>query len=881
MVQARGVACLAIVATLLVAGKLSAQTAWTGTDGTNWSDALDWTSGLPSTDGMTGNTVVNFNSAGNVSSFVDVNFSIVTLQVSSISGNVYITTSGGSIALSGAFNDQSTEGVYLYTPFTNSGSSVLNLEAAAPAGYMYLGGNTFNFGSVTVSQGSLNVASDAILNASTLDVGTASSLSGTIAIGGMVNVTGAASIGSSSGSTGTISGGEGSQFNAGTVIVGDAGNGILLLTNASASTGNDIIGNQGGSTGMVVLNNSTWDNFSLVIGHAGTGELELTEGGTLNTSGGLVTLGDTGGSGTLDIGATATGEQDTPGFFNGTTVSGGSLSGVQFNIENSSDNPYYFTPDGTSDTAAIVMEGAMQVVLTNGYLVLNAQSTYSGGTQVNGGTLALGSSTVGAPGSITSGPVGTGTLTMGNGTLLSIPEGANITLANQIFINDSDGGAAMNIGGYTTGMLTLSGNINDSDFTGGLLIGSPVTLSGDNSYYGGTSVTNTSLTVTSDHGVGYGSLTGDGAEITFTSAAPYIRNGQFTDDTTVTFTAVGGSPVFGELRLQNSTIIFADNSTPTIEGFDGDTIGDESTIQLGSGTALTFFDVPDPDYYGNITGAGSVTFNSTQGAEYNLYGFNSYTGGTSISGSAVLVAGSNSAFGASTGSVTVENGASIFMLSGVTISNPITVQAGGSIGGFGTYAPGVADTIHIGGGSIIGGGSGSLTLLAAEETPVGSVGTLAFDSNTTLSFDPNGLLQFSIMNATGTAGTDFSLITTAGALNLTANSMTAYFFIQPVSIDPGTGSPGIANFNNTSSYSWVLVSAAGGITGFDPAGFYVTNPYFQNDLGSGHFYVSQSGDDLMLNFTPVPEPSAWILMAGGVGAFGFAAWRRRQISAAA
>ena len=51
---------------------------------------------------------------------------------------------------------------------------------------------------------------------------------------------------------------------------------------------------------------------------------------------------------------------------------------------------------------------------------------------------------------------------------------------------------------------------------------------------------------------------------------------------------------------------------------------------------------------------------------------------------------------------------------------------------------------------------------------------------------------------------------------------------------------------------------------------------FSNPTGIGAFSVFQSGGDLMLEFNPVPEPSTWLLLAGGLGIVGFGVVRRRR-----
>ncbi len=99
------------------------------------------------------------------------------------------------------------------------------------------------------------------------------------------------------------------------------------------------------------------------------------------------------------------------------------------------------------------------------------------------------------------------------------------------------------------------------------------------------------------------------------------------------------------------------------------------------------------------------------------------------------------------------------------------------------------------------------------------------------------------------------------------------------SINPGGGNPGMASFNAAQAYSWTLLTAGTGITGFNPAYFTVDASGFQNSLAGGAFSVGEVGNTLTLDFTPVPEPSTWMLLLAGAAAACSVLVRRRRARA--
>lgn len=140
------------------------------------------------------------------------------------------------------------------------------------------------------------------------------------------------------------------------------------------------------------------------------------------------------------------------------------------------------------------------VPLQSGIVELRSDNTYSGGTTLNGGILALDHDTTVEDGVIQSGPIGTGVLTVAANSGDSLPTLASATsdartLDNAIVLNgDLQVGVSSSTSNSdyslpTGGLLALTGEISGA---GGLVIDSDTILgSSHNTYTGGTFVENT------------------------------------------------------------------------------------------------------------------------------------------------------------------------------------------------------------------------------------------------------------------------------------------------------------------------------------------------------------------------------------------------------
>ena len=412
--------------------------------------------------------------------------------------------------------------------------------------------------------------------------------------------------------------------NGGVVNVTGATGIAALLTSLGPSTVN-VTG-----AGSALSTNSLAIGAVLADGSNLAGVLTVAEGGVVNAAGGTTIRA----AGTLNLGT-------------------GGLAGsiVTPTIANDGQIVANFT-DTLTLAADISGTGRLSKSGT-GALTLTGTNTYLGGTTINGGTLAIfQDANLGAA---------SGALTFGGGTLQAQ---AGFSTVRAITLNA--GGGTIDTNGNA---VTASGPIGG---VGGLIkIGAgALTLSGNNTYSGGTVLQQGTLRLEHDSALGTGALMTLGSVVDYangvTIANPIILNSN-------------------ETQLQVLT------GTATQSGDISETGGPRPLEKIGAGTLV-------------------------------LMGANTYTGPTTIS-AGTLVAGSNDALPTVT-DVTVNGGAAL------EIGNGIVARIN-SLAGGGTLVIGSSDpTTYLGigfnggatttfSGSITGAGSldlvgGSLTLTGAS-----------------------------------------------------------------------------------------------------------------------------------------------------------------------
>ncbi|OAM89412.1 hypothetical protein AW736_13170 [Termitidicoccus mucosus] len=311
--------------------------------------------------------------------------------------------------------------------------------------------------------------------------------------------------------------------------VGGYGSGTLIVKdNALYTNTQTVLGQYGNAAGVAVVSGSaTWITHGLVhIGYRGNGSLTLENGGHV-MAGTRITLGsETDGTGDSILRITGT----TAGLITGTdgasptVIRGGSSSGAKKVIFDHGDANYTFVSH-LEGTLAVEHSGA-------GYTLLTGSNNYTGGTVINGGTLA--GSTASLQGPITTNAV----------ALLAETAGVTGTYAGAV-----DGAGVLAIGGGT------------------------VELAGDFSAFDGTVAVREGTLLLA------GAAAASVKKITLSAAATYDGGWTAGADRLL----AGSGTVTGNVSLDNGAILRAggDTASPGTLTIGGDLVINNSTLRFG------------------------------------------------------------------------------------------------------------------------------------------------------------------------------------------------------------------------------------------------------------------------------------------------------------
>ncbi|EBX8914718.1 TPA: fibronectin-binding autotransporter adhesin ShdA [Salmonella enterica subsp. enterica serovar Agoueve] len=378
-------------------------------------------------------------------------------------------------------------------------------------------------------------------------------------------------------------------------------------------------------------------------------------------------------------------------------------------------------------------------------LIVTGDNTYSGGTTISGGTLtvdhadSLGTGTI-ANSSVLQ--VGEGELEntlSGTGSLVKTGTG-ELTLSGD---NSYSGGTTITGGTLTadhadslgTGTIANSGVLQvgegelENTLSGsGSLVKTgtgELTLSGDNTYSGGTTITGGTLTAGHADSLGSGDIDNSGV----------LKVGEGELENTLSGTGSLVKTGTGELTLSGDNT-YSGGTTIT-----GGTLTADHADSLGTGAIANsgVLQVGEGELENTLSGSGSLVKTGT--GELTLSGDNTYSGGTTISGGTLIAASVNAL-----GSGDIDN-SGVLQVGEGELKN--TLSGSGLLvkTGTGELTLSGDNNTYFGDTTIAGG-----TLIAAN---VNALGSGNIDNSGTLMLDANG--AFKLANVTTHSGATTAL----------------------------------------------------------------------------------------------------------------------------
>ena len=409
-----------------------------------------------------------------------------------------------------------------------------------------------------------------------------------------------------------------------------------------------------------------------------------------------------------------------------------------------------------------------------------------------------------------------------------------------------------------------------------------------------------------------------------------VQSGSFTTANGVTLAStaivVGGGTVAttSANTLADTASLTVNSGRLAIGGSDtlDSLAGSGGTVDLASGATLTIGNTSSTSYAGSITGSGGFT--KVGSGTFTLSAASSYTGTTTVSAGrlslaaanllsdssavtgtagAVFALGGNETIGSLAGSLDVALGSSTLTAGGngqsTTYSGSISGSGGFSKVGGGTLQLAGANT-YAGLTSVIDGGlrlngsiAGSLSVaslaslsgtgtvggnatIAGTHSPGNSPGAQPFNGN--LTYEAGAVVNWELVgNTTGAPGTNYDqILLPTGNLTFSGSTTLALSFNSVGSSVDWTNA--FWNVNR----SWIVYDLSGGTTIGGLSNLSLGGSLLDSlnqplsPTGRGYFTTSLVGQDVVLNFTAVPEPSTWAMALAGLACGGYVMRRRRK-----
>ena len=605
--------------------------------------------------GLTLQGVGIVNNSGQTQTIINGALSFTSFTTGATAGNATIINSGSGLTISlTSFTTGATAG---NATINNSGEACFTLfttgATAGNATIINSGEASFtNFTGTGVTAGNATIFNSGASTTILFDTG-ASAGSATINNSGTSNLasftTGASAANATVNNSGTSSL---------TSFTGGATAGNATIFNSGA---NSVTSFEGATAGNATIDNSGTSSFTLFTTGATAENATIT-----NSGGGSVTafiLGASGGNAAL-INANPTAFITIAELSGqGTTV--GSIAGSGNLFLGSKNLTVGGNQQSTVFTGVISDVGGSLTKVGTGTLTLTGINTYTGGTNLDGGILAVNSDL----------NLGTGPLSFNGGTLEALGSGGGITSSKPVSLAAGGGTFLADAGTASTLSEPITGGGAWTKAGPGTL-----TLTGANTYGGGTTVSAGTLQLGA--GGTTGSITGNVA-----------NNGILAFNRSDVFTFGGVISGTGSVQQNGTgTTVLTGNNTYT-----GGTTINLGTLQLGAGgttgsitgnvanNGILAFNRSDVFTFGGvISGTGSVQQNGI--GTTVLTGNNTYTGGTTIN-AGTLQLGAGGTTGSIVGNV-IDNGELIFNRSDA-------VTFGGVISGTGTLVKLGAGTLTL------------------------------------------------------------------------------------------------------------------------------------------------------------------------------------------